>query len=415
MAGTLVLDLGTSLFLSAVTATNFSLFEYASVWVILVVMMLSNMTTALVAGLVLALFNYTQQSFVVGNPMRRISDVSKMPSTCVRSIEALQVLDNDPIHGRMTVILFQMQGHLFYGNFPKLKEEILQFLRQKKDKNENVTMAIMDLDFVVGIDSSAAALIEKFVTSLEDERGIETVFIRESHFDTASPVTTHHSQGRKQLFSSMSMMTTSFDIWGEYYKEFDEALIVCEDELLIRHKAGLEKKYTDSRHYQHLDVNKTDLDHERETILMLLSKYNAGHAPPHPHRFTGPNETVLVEIYQLLKRETYSKGEFLWHEGDTADSAKLILKGSFTAMSKDCSSHVKEGSIIGLHTLLLAETRSRGIRCDSDGSIGYRLDMDGYEMLSGEAARVVDMSMARNLSLRFDSVKYKTGATLSRD
>ena len=119
-----VLDMGITLFLSAVSVTDFSLFEYVSVWVIIMVMIISDMTTALVVALILALFNFTQQSFVAENPVRRIIDVSKMPSTCVRSIEALQVLDDNPI-GRKAVILFQLQGHLFYGNFPKLKEEML--------------------------------------------------------------------------------------------------------------------------------------------------------------------------------------------------------------------------------------------------------------------------------------------------
>jgi len=260
-----MLDMGIELVSSAISVTGFTFFEYASVWIILTVMTVSSLTTGLLAGLVLALFNYTQQSFVVESPLRRVLDVSRIPSTCLRLVEALEILDNDPIHGRKSVVLCILQGHLFYGNVPRLKEDMLQFLNEKG----GTSMLIMDLDGVVGIDSSAAALVEKLVLLLENEYNIQTVFVRKPN----DSISSQQSDGKK-FFSNGIILENSI-ISGEYYDNINDALISCEDELLDRQNVGLErleKKYTDTVNYEGIDINEKDFDLERDTVLMLFSK-----------------------------------------------------------------------------------------------------------------------------------------------
>ena len=405
-----MLDMGVDLVSSAVSVTGFTFFEYASVWIILTIMTVSSLMTGLLAGLVLALFNYTQQSFVVESPLRRILDVSKIPSTCLRTIEALEILDNDPNHGRKTVVLCILHGHLFYGNVPRLKEDMLQFLNEKV----GTSMVIMDLDGVVGIDSSAAALVEKLILLLENQYNIQTVFVRKP----AETNSSQQSEGKK--FFSDGIISENSIISGEYYDNVDDALISCEDELLERQNVGLErleKKYTDTVNYEGIDIAKKDVDLERDTVLMLLSKYNAGHAPPKVHRFQGPNDIVLVDLVNALTRVTFSKGEVLWKQDDMPKQAVLVLKGCFT-VQRDGSGYtgeVIEGTIVGLHTLLLAECHRTSLRCDSDQGLAYALDMDEYEKLCKKnpaAARVVDMSMARSLSMRLQSVTNKSGSGL---
>jgi len=97
--------------------------------------------------------------------------------------------------------------------------------------------------------------------------------------------------------------------------------------------------------------------------------------------------------------------------------AVLVLKGCFTAQrdESEYTDEVIEGTIVGLRTLLLAERHRVSLRCESNAGLAYALDMEGYEKLcktNPAAARVVDMSMARNLSLRLQSVTNKSGSDL---
>eukprot|EP00566_Odontella_aurita_P001280 CAMPEP_0113529824 /NCGR_PEP_ID=MMETSP0015_2-20120614/2601_1 /TAXON_ID=2838 /ORGANISM="Odontella" /LENGTH=883 /DNA_ID=CAMNT_0000428483 /DNA_START=425 /DNA_END=3075 /DNA_ORIENTATION=- /assembly_acc=CAM_ASM_000160 len=414
MAGTLMLDMGLNLFLDAVKVDKHSPFEYASIWIILCVMTASSMTTGLIAGLILALFNYTQQSFVDEDPIRRVVDMDGLPSTCLRSHDALQAL-NDPVYGRKTVVLFQLQGHLFYGNFPKLKEEVLEFLNKRKENGESVSMAIIDLDFVVGIDSSAASLIEKMMGTLKITMGISSVFVSSSYFANS---TRNLFQVKKTKLATSILQETS-EIHGEYYKTINDALIACEDTIIGHHRVGLEKKYADNVSFASLDAEESDFDLERSAVLHVLRAYIGRHTlPSAQHIVAGQDDGLTEAVFRSLKRDVYSRGDTLWNCDDNPISAKLLIKGSFVAKSKrelDYTGTINVGTIVGLRAFLLCEKHRVSLCCEEDGSIAYSLDIPSYDSLCREnprAGRALDLALARNLSLRLRAVTNTSGVAL---
>ena len=106
--------------------------------------------------------------------------------------------------------------------------------------------------------------------------------------------------------------------------------------------------------------------------------------------------------------EILQEGSVIWSLGDPGNSAKLFLKGSIFAHcledgdEKRFRSSMVPGSFLGLRSLVLNERHLATARCDENSHF-YSIDREAYGRLvreSPEAARVLELSMARYLSRR---------------
>lgn len=87
-------------------------FEYADIWLITIVMTVSGMTTALIAGIIVALSTYAVQSINYHNPIRQILTATSLRSSAwTRCATARAILENSNT-GRARILIFHLQGHV---------------------------------------------------------------------------------------------------------------------------------------------------------------------------------------------------------------------------------------------------------------------------------------------------------------
>ena len=140
---------------------NYDHLEYAGIWAITLVMTIWGMTAALIAGVIAALTTYAVQSINYQNPIRQILTASTLRSSAwTRCIKSREILESDTT-GRARILVFQLQGHLFFGNVAQLTDTIKAVLKEKKEYNESPIVVIVDFTLVVGMDSSAAHAVAK--------------------------------------------------------------------------------------------------------------------------------------------------------------------------------------------------------------------------------------------------------------
>lgn len=107
----------------------------------------------------------------------------------------------------------------------------------------------------------------------------------------------------------------------------------------------------------------------------------------------------------------------IWTLGDPGSSAKLFLTGKVLAYVPEDGeeddnrfrSTMTAGSFLGLRSLVLGERHLATVLCEED-SLFYSLDRKAYDKLvqeSPDAARVLELSMARYLSHRLRHVSNR--------
>ena len=70
-------------------------------------------------------------------------------------------------------MIFQLQGHIFFGNIAQLTDTIKQILREKEDTEDVPIVVIVDFTLVVGMDSSAAHAVAKLKKIIHRLFGVE--------------------------------------------------------------------------------------------------------------------------------------------------------------------------------------------------------------------------------------------------
>ena len=112
MAGALLLHVGIDLFLEGVVDSwrKFDLLEYAGIWLIVIVMSVSGMEAAMVAGGIAAVSTYAVQNVAYLSPIRGV-----MPATTLRSSHwnrvrlAETTILSDSVLGRSRILVVQLQ------------------------------------------------------------------------------------------------------------------------------------------------------------------------------------------------------------------------------------------------------------------------------------------------------------------
>lgn len=433
LAGSIVLDLGINLFLEAVVdpAEQCDYAEYISIWIIIVVLNVFNMTAALLAGLLAAVVTYALQTSVDKDPVRLVCDATEFPSSRYRNNTSQKILD-DPAKGRSRIVIIQLQGHLFFGNVAAIQERIMEILDEKMQQGGDVYRVLIDFTLVLGIDTTASQYFERMVEKIQKQYDAATYYISgplEPKGSRASPATTSSASSRRrkssvvfsqtppsQAFAASRRTTHSSKsrriscsvrghyeqldqqavIHGTFFETLDEALIQAEDEIIaLQSLASL------------LDLPVFDLaerDEEKMEIIEHLSD-----------KMIGATQEAIGDLVSFCTREIRSRGDSLWMAGDEGTSAKIFVGGTLVAITDGSSGKQKRtaietGEIVGLRSMILSERHSATLICESE-CVFYSLDTESYARLVEEkpaVARVcLDVYLARDLSRRLKHASNK--------
>eukprot|EP00533_Pseudo-nitzschia_delicatissima_P000126 CAMPEP_0116103570 /NCGR_PEP_ID=MMETSP0327-20121206/13955_1 /TAXON_ID=44447 /ORGANISM="Pseudo-nitzschia delicatissima, Strain B596" /LENGTH=894 /DNA_ID=CAMNT_0003595689 /DNA_START=83 /DNA_END=2767 /DNA_ORIENTATION=+ len=453
MAGAILIDMGIALTLEGVVdeSHKHDPVEYMSIWVIMTVMTVFDMTSGLIAGLFMALFTSTYSSSS-DNPVRRLCDAGPFPSSRHRKESEMATLE-DPLTGRKKIVIFQLQGSLFFGNVAKIQDRLFDFL-QKREMKKGIV--IFDFTLVSSLDSSACVFFDSIQSTLQSDHGLAaTVFVAsppklalekakskkmqslssdddkysssqkhnkrtsladETRFSVAYSERSTPREARKRRKRRSTMTTRgSYSrvfvhqdtfIHGTCFDYLDNALESCEDALLAL--AGGRPIVPPMMIMPQLsDFSSIDNDDpERAEALQMLKEY-----------CVTDSLGVLKKIIDSMRRETFPKGAAIWNAGDRGHSAKLFLSGAVVAfVPKMCEtdenwfrSSMETGSFLGLRSLVLDEHHLASACCEEE-SVFYSLDREAYDKLvqeAPEAARVLELSMARYLSHRLRHVSNR--------
>ncbi|CAB9528725.1 solute carrier family 26 [Seminavis robusta] len=445
MAGSLLLHVGIDLFLEGVYDSweKFDGLEYAGIWLIVIVMTLQGMEAAMIAGIIAAVSTIAVQNSMYLNPIRgSMSAATLRSSHRNRNYQARDVLDC-PHKGRARIIVIQLQGHLFFGNFAQLTTGIHNRLNEMNKDIEGRRIVILDFTLVVGIDSSAAQGLIKLKESMQKKHRVDVcIHVTGSEdgfpceFDLSKELTTshHHNrriQNRKQAkkavgdactevvteATSLLHATGSCDSLllddeechelmnysGSFVMEsLDLALIFAENILICWEDPTLLDDY-DPRVgvVDHFDPKWKEHSHNPPSLItnaMLYSSHSSTNFASeeeeketvlkcfenmNPDRiFTKQDMEVLLSYFT---RQTYAKDEYLWRQNEASDCAKLLLSGMLMAMLENeagTSELISSGNLIGELGLVRGIARMSSVQCISDdGAIVYSLSRDSYEEL----------------------------------
>lgn len=448
MASALILDMGINLFLEAVVdpRSNFDALEYASVWLIILVLNMANMTAGLVAGLLAALFTYMLQSLLDKNPVRLSCDTSKLPSSKWRTAAQKRVLDSS--YGRKKIILFQLQGHLFFGNLPKISKTVFTFL-EKQQKNADIESVILDFSLVLGVDSTSTSFISKMKKKIQKKFYANVVMVSgvldpndDQEDDIGSlgdgltralsiPRSPHGSRNMHSFVFSQTSRSRAFStdepsspakkkknrlsmtvrgpynalvreatMTGKFFESLDAALMKCEDEIIAAYDSGSLLHFPSFGLEQRPD--------EREEILTYLTD-----------KLDEKTDENISAIIDHCKRECYEKGDVLWKVGTEPYGVMMLMSGTLKAVVVEAGKTKREkiiesGEIIGLETMILKERHRARVTCEEDCMI-YVLEKEAYDRLTKEdpnAARVLNLYLSKELARRLQHLSGVSGIHL---
>jgi len=375
----------------------------------------------MIAGFITAISTYAVQNMTYVNPLRGSMSASTLRSSHWNRSNKAHVVLEDRVKGRNRILVVQLQGHLFFGNMAQLTENMKRLLTEKRGSDAQPLIVIMDFGLVLGIDSSAAQAIAKLKNVMQKQYDVELcIFVTGS----SNGFPTDYDLTKELQASSIARDTTVTDVEtpdemtgllnppqvGIRTKHFgshvcdtlDLALCFSENALISWVDPCLVDG--DLSANENLAEQKTlSLSEEKELAL----RYLVNLCPPHS------DKRLVEQLFTSFERETYNKGEFVWKQGTSSNSAKLLVQGMLIALLENeagTSETVASGNTIGELGLVEGVPRMSSVQAISERAILYSLSREAFEELgrdSPEAARLVDLICVRYLSARVQHVSNR--------
>lgn len=406
----------------------------------------------MIAGVIAALSTYAMQSINYLKPIRgNMSAVTLRSSHRNRKYDEKRILEN-PLIGRSRIIVVQLQGHLFFGNFAQLNTGIHDILKAQADTgsvgSRKRRIVILDFSLVVGIDSSAAQGLIKIKNALQKVHGIEvSIFVAGSEegfpceFDLSSELAslpnrdadaqkkTSSESGSKQKgsldviseASSLLHASTSSDLDEEHQHmmNFSGSFVVESLDLGLMFAENVLIAWEDPTLLDDFDHNMGVANHFNRKLgqkpcgppsMITETMFNSSHQGI--LYFTGAEEEretalrCLIDIcpdrdidrsdmerlFSHFVRETYAKDEFIWKQSDAGDSAKLIVSGLLIAILENeagTSELIHNNNLIGELGLVQGISRMSSVQCmNQEGAILYSLGREAYATLIRDDPRL---------------------------
>jgi len=459
MAGTLLLHIGIDLTLEGLydSIGQYDTFEYAGIWLITVVMTVWGMTAAMIAGIITALSTYAAQSINYHDPVRQILTATSLRSSAwTRSAIARSILEDNET-GRSRILIFQLQGHLFFGNVALLSDTIKDILKEKTEDGDLPIVVIVDFTLVNGMDSSAAHAVAKLKKILHklfdvelsifctgsDRGGFPCEFALSEALSTTDMTLSDYQYQAPERFnkedreqkvesndfqdvipsgiSNLSISGTtsvSSNIVSENASKIlatqmdcrvcetlDHALQFAEDLLIYRQGCGHKSHSLRWILDEASSINMT-LDEERYQAMLYLQNAFPDNSPP---EFKERSANMIVS---MMVREEYSKSDILWDQGACSSSLKIVVIGELLSLvdETEASEIVKMGSIVGELGLVHGMSRLTTLACSSSSAVMYSLDADSWQKLKDyhpKVASLIDGIVIRYLAHRVQHVSNR--------
>lgn len=449
MAGTLLLHVGIDLFVEGVYESfhDYDRLEYSGIWLITIVMCLFGMEAALIAGIIAALSTYAVQSITYQYPIRGAMSAARLRSSAWnRSAEAESILV-DKQKGRQRIYVFQMQGHIFFGNATTFSDDVKASLMQKRGTDCQPLVVILDFTPVLGIDSSAAQTIAKLKDAISNKFDVVVIFVtgNEEGFPCTYNLTQKVSSSNKQLLQPNDIDDDD-PIVFEHGECLDDNMSIG-DSLASRalhltaskhvHKCNVIEEIPNSRvcstlddalvfaedvliaiedpHVLQNDVNERFRYSQRSSSSQSFSKSAEASGVKLYLESLCPNASAddINKLSTLLSREKYNYGDVIWEQGDTSDCLKLLLSGSLISLLEDehgATETIHPGSTIGELGLVNGTFRLTTVKVLSGEAVLYNLSKENWEHLANSdprIARFIDLLVVRYLSHRVQHVSNR--------
>ena len=119
--------------------------------------------------------------------------------------------------------------------------------------------------------------------------------------------------------------------------------------------------------------------------------------------FRGLNDTQLVRITAISRRESYNEGDVILKQDAEGDTMYIIVQGqveiSVQAKGKSrLAIYLGEGQVFGEVALLDYGSRSATVTADEDGTVVYSVSRDGFDNLC-MSDHLLGYLVMRNLAL----------------
>ncbi len=115
--------------------------------------------------------------------------------------------------------------------------------------------------------------------------------------------------------------------------------------------------------------------------------------------FAGLDPTLLEQLADRCQERVLLPGEWLFHQGETADETFVLKSGRLQVIAEDSGVAIRElgrGDVIGELALLTGSTRSAGVRAVRTAEL-VAVDRESFNTLLDEAPRLA-LSVARTLA-----------------
>ena len=410
MAGTLLLHVGTDLFLEGVYDSygKFDRLEYGGIWLIVIIMTLYGMDAAMIAGAIAAVSTYAVQSITYLNPIRGSMSAETLRSSCRTRDSRAQAIIN---RTRSRIHVIQLQGHFFFGNMAQFTDSVNKLL-----KREEPWIVILDFSLVLSIDSSAAQAIFKLQATMNKKLGIHlSIFVSGSaegfpcEFNLSEQLSSyesHDSTSSSKVDEETHLLlahTTNMFSGSRVYESLDDALVFAEDALVAREAPSLLPHRLGFAEAQPLANENATLEEEKVILYQYFGNICPVPVPKHEFEI----------LFLLLEREEFTRGDFLWKQGSQGTCAKLLLRGNLIALLENeagTSETIGRGNMIGELSLVQGSARMSSVMCTSDVAVLYSLSREGFEHLVSTApsvARLIDLILIEYLANRVQHVSNR--------
>lgn len=400
-------------------------------------MTLYGMDAAMMAGVLCAISTFVAQNMTYVGPVRGSMSAATLRSDSRSRNHAARAILDDATKGRSRILVIQLQGHLFFGNLANLQKTVHDIMEERWNTDDQPIVVIVDFSLVLGVDSSAAQAITRLKRVLNTEFSVEvSIFVSGSPygFPTAFDLS-------RELAAQMSSMivnkkvddveeaneTTGLLLQGQQEPQQNDMKRVCsksELDTMLQFGSHVTETLNMALVYaENCLIGRQDpslLEDSGSTALQLLraSSSMSEEKDVALHYLVNlvPMETRPATVEQLFshfQRESYMKDDYLWKQGTSSTSIKLLLRGTLIAVLENeagTSETIGAGNVIGESGVIEGVPRLSTVKCLTDEAVVYSLSKESYETLleeSPQVARLVDLICINYLSARVQHVSNR--------
>ena len=278
--------------------------------------------------------------------------------------EAIAFFDPEKFNERLPLRSNLIMGRVNAGR-PQAEEKVDQVLREVLDEMELTNEIILTAgDFNVGIGGRRIPLAARQSIAL-----VRSLIKRPEVLIINEALSAHDRETRDRIRRQLYvLLPTTTLIWIDSEKpdasEFDQVLVI--------RNGRIEERISGSSAE---DINDESMDgievQDEDSGTLLNAEISAlGQVP----LFTEMDASRLKLLAFTSERLTYSKGEDLFHQGDTGNAAYVILEGAVDIIVGEGDeeiivSHLNQNELVGDMALLSTKPRSATVRANSDVTV----------------------------------------------